>query len=370
MSSSSNRGNIDSTGSSSFNNRADSLVDIDCEYANADNYDYYQASRMGTAVAEQTEGTAYNNNTTTNSNDNDKFNDNYHNNYHNMSNYRNYRNTANANGTNNENHNENNNDNENDYNAMMMHTGNVAGGFRRLHRDYLRDLEDAVVLALPWPTPSDRREVSDLLRKRSVSKTRANEINACVVTYWIASIGVWLLLYYIGAANFSRRAAVTILLGLSYVVSLLVLIYGHVRYYKLDAQVQFLVRAIMDANGLGYQEQGQPRDHPLLRNDASQMPQFRLPEFVDVMLRTVVVADGGCNGNNNNNNNATNSLDDEFSAVTFRDSLMKSVTSSSAGNGTAAGAISAGAGANGTTDNAKSAHGVFSLSRRIMGYDG
>mmetsp|Transcript_9108 Transcript_9108/g.19707 ORF Transcript_9108/g.19707 Transcript_9108/m.19707 type:complete len:370 (-) Transcript_9108:121-1230(-) len=368
--SSSNRGNIDSIGSSSFKNRADSLVDID--YANADNYEYYQASRMATAVAEQTEVTTRNDNTTTNnpdnnnSNVNDNFDDNYYNNYHNISNYRNNANTNTDN------------TNDNGYNVMMTmmqpaahNTGNVdvtvASGFRYLHRDYLRDLEDAVVLALPWPTPNDRQEVSDLLRRRSVSKTRANEINTCVVTYWIASIGVCLLLYYIGAVNSSRRAAVTLLLGLSYVISLLILVYGHVRYYRLDNQVQFLVRAIMDANGLGYldpqQDQYHPRDHPLLRNDVSQMPQFRLPEFVDVMLRTVVVADG-CNANA-----TTNSLDDEFSAVTFRDSLMKSVTSGSTGNGTAAGA-SAGASFNGTTDNAKSGNGVFSLSRRIMSYDG
>ena len=63
----------------------------------------------------------------------------------------------------------------------------------------------------------------------------------------------------------------------------------------LDAEVQLVVRAIMDVHGLGYQEQPQQqpqqqhqeRRRAMLRTNISQRAQIRLPVFIDVMLRSV-----------------------------------------------------------------------------------
>ena len=97
----------------------------------------------------------------------------------------------------------------------------------------------------------------------------------------------------------------------------MILLYGHFRYYILDAEVQLVVRAIMDVHGLGYQHQHQQQEHQqqerrrraMLRTDISRQraQQIRLPVFIDVMLRSAVAED---------------SMD--FSTLTFRDSLLKS----------------------------------------------
>jgi hypothetical protein len=240
------------------------------------------------------------------------------------------------NGINNNNINHNNNSNS------------IGGGIRRLHRDYLKDLEDDIVMALPWPTPDDKSQISDLLRRRTKSKTFANRITIVVVCYLLLSIGTWLLYSAISTLTTGAGGETTTMIqdnnklillslaGLSFVISVTILLYAHFQYYCYDAQIQLLVRTIMDVHGLGQpqpQQQQQQQQRPMmLRTDASQCAQFRLPEFIDVMLRSV----------------AEDSID--FSTVTFRDSLL---------------ARTSGALTNCNNNNNSS---TFSLSR-VWGYD-
>jgi len=203
----------------------------------------------------------------------------------------------------------------NNYNIMHHHgndnsNSNNGGGIRRLHRDYLKDLEDDVVMALPWPTPNDEQEMSDLLRRRSESKTYADRITIGVICCWVLSIGIWLL---IGISAFTtgimqddnNKLLLFLSLGISYLISLIILLSSQFQYHRYDAQIQLLVRAIMDVHGLGQQQQ-----RPMLaRSNVSQQAHWRLPDFVDVMLRSA----------------AEDSI--ELSTVTFRDSLLSRTNS-------------------------------------------
>jgi hypothetical protein len=92
----------------------------------------------------------------------------------------------------------------------------------------------------------------------------------------------------------------------------------------------------MDVHGLG-QPQQQHQRPMMLRTDTIQCAQFRLPEFIDVMLRSV----------------AEDSID--FSTVTFRDSLLAR-TSGSLTN------------SNNNNNNNNKSSNTFSLSR-VWGYD-
>jgi hypothetical protein len=244
------------------------------------------------------------------------------------------------NGINNNNINHNNNSNS------------IGGGIRRLHRDYLKDLEDDIVMALPWPTPDDKSQISDLLRRRTKSKTFANRITIVVVCYLLLSIGTWLLYSAISTLTTGAGGETTTMIqdnnklillslaGLSFVISVTILLYAHFQYYCYDAQIQLLVRTIMDVHGLG-QPQQQHQRPMMLRTDTIQCAQFRLPEFIDVMLRSV----------------AEDSID--FSTVTFRDSLLArtsgALTNSNNNNN------------NNNSNNNKSSN-TFSLSR-VWGYD-
>ena len=214
-------------------------------------------------------------------------------------------------------------------------------GIRRLHRDYLKDLEDDIVMALPWPTLDDKCLISDLLRRRTKSKTFADRITVGFGYYLLLTFGTWLLyraistLTAVGGTMIQDNNKVILLSlgGFSFVVSVMMLLYAHFLYHCYDAEIQLLVRTIMDVHGLGQPQQQQQQQRPtMLRTDASQCAQFRLPEFIDVMLRSV----------------AEDSID--FSTVTFRDSLL---------------ARTSGALANSNNNNNSS---KFSLSR-VWGYD-
>lgn len=205
--------------------------------------------------------------------------------------------------------------NSNSYNIMHHHddnhlTSGGGSGIRRLHRDYLKGIEDEVVLQLPWPTPND--EITDLLLRRSSCRRIADRITYVVVCYWGLS-GIILLLViggtvstlFVVGENQQNKMLLYILLGVSYLVSLIVVLCAHFQYHRYDAQIQCLVRAIMDVHGLGQQQQVNPMLlPPLRRSDINQQAQFRLPEFIDVMLQSA----------------AEESL--EFSTVTFRESLL------------------------------------------------
>ena len=169
-----------------------------------------------------------------------------------------------------------------------------------LHRDYLRDLEDGVVLALPWPTQKDLEDVQALLSKRTAAKKFYQRLAFRSALACVLLIGVWLFIVVAdgrreddGGGNEdenTRLDEVTrkIFGFLALILTLWWCIW--VMHTHFDEKVQTKVRKLIDSTeGLEYNDHELDRQAPN-RHDANQAAAFKLPEYVN----------GGAVSDNNN----------------------------------------------------------------------